>query len=142
MKTQVLSGVGGEPGAKAASPLLPFLKPLTGLVASRARSAGNRARDHGRWRNATEAYAKFLRLRPDSASIWVQYGHCLKEGGSAAEAEKAYLKALELDPANPDTLLHVGRVKLALNDPAAAASYLERAASFRLAEPFCGQGAS
>ena len=130
VKTQVLSGTGGDPTARAVRPPLPFLKPLTGLVASRARSAGNKARDHGRWRNATEAYAKFLRLRPDSASIWVQYGHCLKEGGSAAEAEKAYLKALELDPANPDTLLHVGRVKLALNDPAAAASYLERAASF------------
>ena len=107
-----------------------LLRPVTALVATRIRAAGNRARDQKRWPDAIRAYVKYLRLRPDSAPIWVQYGHCLKEGGNAAEAEKAYLKALELGPDSPDTLLHLGRIKLALNDPAAAASYLERAASF------------
>ena len=88
----------GDQSAKAASPLLPFLKPLTWLVASRARSAGNKARDEKHWRDAAEAYARFLRLRPNSAAVWTQLGHCLKESGDPAGAEGAYLQALELDP--------------------------------------------
>ncbi len=115
--------------AKVVKPQLPFLKSVTALAAARAVSAANRARDEKRWGDAAEAYAKFLRLRPEAANVWVQLGHCLKEGGDAGEAEKAYLKALELDPENPDTLLHAGRIKLALNDPAAAAHYLQHAAA-------------
>lgn len=110
-----------------------FLRPVKALLAGRARSSGNRARDQKRWRDAIEAYSKFLRVEPDAANIWVQLGHCLKESGNVEEAEKAYRKALELEPENPDTLLHVGRIKVSLNDPASAAQYFERAAA--LASP-------
>ena len=127
--TQVSLGAGGGPSAKPVSPLLPFLRPVAARIARRAASAGNKARDEKRWGDAAEAYAKFLRLRPNSPAVWAQLGHCLKEGGNPAAAEAAYLKAMELDPENPDIILHVGRIKLALNDPAAAAHYLERAAS-------------
>ncbi len=127
--TQVSLGAGGGPSAKPVSPLLPFLRPVAARIARRAASAGNKARDEKRWGDAAEAYAKFLRLRPNSPAVWAQLGHCLKEGGNPAAAEAAYLKAMELDPKNPDIILHVGRIKLALNDPAAAAHYLERAAS-------------
>ena len=78
---------------------------------------------------AIEAYNTYLAHRPGAASIWMQLGHCLKESGNTPEAEKAYLKALELEPENPDTLLHVGRIKLSLNDPASAQQYFERAAA-------------
>jgi cytochrome c-type biogenesis protein CcmH/NrfG len=108
----------------------PFIRPLTRLAAARALSSGNKARDEKRWGEAAEAYAKYLRLRPDAAVIWVQCGHCLKEIGKAEEAEKAYLKGQELDPENPDTLLHLGRLKLAMNDDAMAGRYFERAAAF------------
>ncbi len=107
-----------------------FLRPLTARAASRAVSAGNKARDERRWGDAAAAYANFLRLRPETAAVWAQLGHCLKESGNLTEAEAAYLKAMELDPENPDIILHVGRTRLALNDRASAAHYLERAASF------------
>ena len=107
-----------------------LLSPLTALIAAPALSAANRARDQRRWREAAAAYARHLRLKSASADIWVQFAHCMKESGNPAGAEEAYLRALELEPDNPDTLLHVGRVKLALNDPASAATYFERAAAF------------
>src|SRR5271166_819021 len=107
-----------------------LLSPLTALIAAPALSAGNRARDQRLWREAAAAYAKYLRLKPASADIWVQFAHCVRESGNPAGAEEAYLRALELEPDNPDTVLHVGRVKLALNDPASAATYFERATAF------------
>ena len=90
-------------------------------------SAADKARDEKRWVEAIEAYETFLRLRPGAAHIWVQLGHSLRESGKANQAAKAYLKALELDPENPHTLLHLGRIKQALNDPVSAAVYFERA---------------
>src|SRR5271165_4245079 len=118
-----------RPRAGAAHFASLLLSPLTALIAAPALSAGNRARDQRRWREAAAAYAKYLRLKPASADIWVQFAHCVRESGNPAGAEEAYLRALELEPDNPDTVLHVGRVKLALNDAASAASYLERAAA-------------
>jgi tetratricopeptide (TPR) repeat protein len=76
-----------------AAPRTPVLRPITALFAARARASGDRARNERRWGDALEAYAKVLHLTPDSAAIWVQLGHCLKESGDAAEAEKAYLRA-------------------------------------------------
>ena len=119
-----------RPGSGAAHFARLLVSPLTALIAAPALSAGNRARDQRRWREAAAAYARHLRLKSASADIWVQFAHCMKESGNPAGAEEAYLRALELEPDNPDTLLHVGRVKLALNDPASAATYFERAAAF------------
>ena len=119
-----------RPGGGAAHFASLLLSPLTALIAAPALSAGNRARDQARWPEAAAAYAKYLRLKPAAADIWVQFAHCVKESGNPAGAEEAYLRALELEPDNPDTVLHLGRVKLALNDAASAATYLERAAAF------------
>jgi tetratricopeptide (TPR) repeat protein len=116
--------------AKAANSRPTFLTPVMALGAAWALSSGNKARDQKRWGDAIEAYSKVVRLRPEAANIWVQLGHCLKESGNTVEAEKAYLKGLELDPENPDTLLHVGRIKRSMNDQTSALHYLERAAGF------------
>ena len=64
-----------------------------------------------------------------AASIWIQFGHILMDRGNAAEAVKAYRKALELDPDDVYALLSLGRVKLSLNDAAAAEIYFRRAAA-------------
>ena len=106
------------------------LQALRESPAVSALSAADKARDEKRWVEAIEAYETFLRLRPGAARIWVQLGHALQESGKAHEAEKAYLKALELDPENPDTLLHLGRIKRTMNDPEAAVRYFEQAAAF------------
>jgi Flp pilus assembly protein TadD/SAM-dependent methyltransferase len=102
---------------------------LRSSSADRALASGNGARDEKRWADAIEGYNAFLRVRPDAANIWVQLGHCLRETVKAVESEKAYLKALELDPDKQDTLLHLGRIKQLMNDPASAAHYFERAAA-------------
>ncbi len=119
-----------RPRAGAAHFARLLVSPLTALIAASALSAGNRARDQRLWREAAAAYAKYLRLKPGSADIWVQFAHCVRESGNPAGAEEAYLRALELEPDNPDTVLHVGRFKLALNDAASAATYFERATAF------------
>jgi tetratricopeptide (TPR) repeat protein len=106
------------------------LQALQGSPADRALSSANTARDEKRWAEAIEAYETFLFLRPGAANIWVQFGHSLKESRNAEAAETAYLKALELDPDNADTLLHLGRIRQSSNDPASAAAYFERAAAF------------
>ena len=43
----------------------------------------NQARDEHRWKEAAERYAGYLELCPNEASIWVQYGHALKQRGNA-----------------------------------------------------------
>ena len=71
-----------------------LLSPLTALIAAPALSAGNRARDQRRWREAAAAYARYLRLKPAAADIWVQFAHCMRESGNPAGAEEAYLADL------------------------------------------------
>ncbi|WP_164868068.1 glycoside hydrolase family 99-like domain-containing protein [Rhodovarius crocodyli] len=62
---------------------------LTRLVS--AGDAANRRRD---WPEASRHYAEALRLAPDLAPIWVQYGHALKERGLLPAAENAYRRAV------------------------------------------------
>jgi tetratricopeptide (TPR) repeat protein/MoaA/NifB/PqqE/SkfB family radical SAM enzyme len=69
--------------------------------AARLLSLGNQARDGRRWREAVDAYRGFLELRPNAADMWAELGYCLREGGDAVEAEKAFLRSQELDPKLP-----------------------------------------
>jgi tetratricopeptide (TPR) repeat protein len=62
----------------------------------------------GQWRLAVQHYQTVLARNPNDALIWVQYGHALKESGSAAEAERAYLRAIDLDPSAADPYLQLG----------------------------------
>jgi TPR repeat len=70
----------------------------------------DRARDAGHWEVAARTYREALRSLPKGPSIWVQYGHALKENGKVAEAEKAYREALRLNPNSADTHLQLGHV--------------------------------
>ncbi|RBP15911.1 tetratricopeptide repeat protein [Roseiarcus fermentans] len=119
-------------GSSAAKPVANarrsrLLNPLTALATARALAAGDKARDERRWPEAVEAYGKALQSKPGAAPLWMQYGHCLKEAGRIGDAGNAYLEALALEPTNPDTLLHLGRVKGAMGDAASAVGFLERA---------------
>ncbi len=77
------------------------LRELQSNSADHILSSANRARDEKRWADAIAAYDAFLALSPEAANIWVQLGDCWKNSENGPEAEKAYLKALELDPGNP-----------------------------------------
>lgn len=80
------------------------------VPAAELRRAGDRARDAGRWAEATAAYRGYLERAPEDFAIWVQLGHALKESGDVAEAEQAYRAALALDPDDADLNLQLGHV--------------------------------
>jgi O-antigen biosynthesis protein len=91
----------------------------------------DRARDAREWGLAARLYRETLTRNPDNPSIWVQYGHALKESGELrdqdklAEAELAYRRALALDPRVADTYLQLGHVlKLQGKIEEARAAYL------------------
>jgi tetratricopeptide (TPR) repeat protein len=92
-------------------------------------SLADRARDAGRWELAALHYRKALEAS-ESAAIWVQYGHALKESGRIAEAEAAYNRSLNLDGQIADTHLQLGHaLKLQGGQSVAILAYLE---AFRL----------
>jgi tetratricopeptide (TPR) repeat protein len=68
------------------------------------------ARDAREWRTAAQYYREALDQKPDNASIWVQYGHALKEMGHLQEAEEAYRASLELVGDLSDTHLQLGHL--------------------------------
>ena len=81
--------------------------------------------DARRWVEAADLYRAALEENPKAAPIWVQYGHALKESGSAAEAEAAYRASIGLAPQNPDSYVQLGHaLKLQDRRAEAAAAYL------------------
>jgi hypothetical protein len=95
----------------------------------------DRARNTGQWELAAQIYRKALDRNPLSPSIWVQYGHALKESGELqdpdklTQAEVAYRRALSLDPGAADTYLQLGHVlKLQGKSEEAQAAYLRAVA--------------
>ena len=58
----------------------------------------NAYRRTGRFEQALAVAAEALRLAPDDATIWSNYGVALSAAGSWDEEEQAYRHALELDP--------------------------------------------
>ncbi|MFT9447301.1 MAG: tetratricopeptide repeat protein, partial [Gluconobacter japonicus] len=74
------------------------------------RTQADQARDRKEWKNAAQFYKQVLDHSPELPSIWVQYGHALKEQGLLTEAEQAYRHALMLDEENADTYLQLGHV--------------------------------
>ena len=71
-------------------------------------SRADRARDARDWVSAARYYREALDLQPDNPSVWVQYGHALKESGNLPEAESAYRNSLEFDADVADTHLQLG----------------------------------
>ena len=81
------------------------------------------ARDVGQWEMAAGHYREALARNPHNPPIWVQYGHVMKQGGHGAEAERAYQKAIELDPGIADPHLQHFLRKQGGTDKAIAANY-------------------
>ncbi len=91
----------------------------------------DRARNAGEWGRAAQLYRKALDRNPRNPSIWVQYGHALKESGELrdpeklAQAEIAYRQGLSLDPDLADTYVQLGHIlKLQGETDGAEACYL------------------
>lgn len=89
-------------------------------------SAGDRARDQGRWDLAIEHYATALAIDPAHAGVRIQLGHGLKELGRLAEAEAAYRLAAAIRPDDADVYVQVGHVlKLQGRQEEAVEAYAE-----------------
>ncbi|MBW9064494.1 tetratricopeptide repeat protein [Rhizobium herbae] len=60
------------------------------------------------WPEAIGHYQKALALSPNLAPIWIQLGHGLRETGQLEQAERSYLRALEIEPDNADATFFLG----------------------------------
>ena len=83
----------------------------------------------GRFKEATEAYAVAVKLRPDDAQLLADYADTLGMAlGRKLEGEPAKLiaRALEIDPRNLKALALAGTVAFERKDYKAAAGYWER----------------
>ncbi len=89
------------------------------LSAADAIALGDTARDRRDWTAAADSYRKALEIDPTLTSIWVQYGHALKEGGYVEDAIAAYQRASEGDVKDnaekADILVHLGHTLKRLN---------------------------
>ncbi|WP_052401772.1 glycosyltransferase [Muricoccus aerilatus] len=85
------------------------------------------ARDNRRWEEAAEAYAAFLRLRPNDRGILIQQGHCVKEAGDPAAALELYRRAEAMEGRDADIHLQIGHALKLLGRRGAAADAYGRA---------------
>jgi tetratricopeptide (TPR) repeat protein len=79
-------------------------------------------------RNAIEQYKKITGIEPKDVDAWVMLGRLEKAAQDNAESEKAYKKALEVDPDNEDALTGLSLVYLDLGNSQAAADTLRQLA--------------
>ncbi len=66
------------------------------------RAQADRLRLAGSFAAAIPLYQRYLEMRPDHATAWMLYGHCLKECGDLAGADQAYAEAVKQGPRNRD----------------------------------------
>lgn len=69
-------------------------------------------------------YRSLTELQPDSAVHWSNYASALTDAGDREEAERAFWRAIELDPKNIDTRVQLGRLLLTRRDYLSARNVL------------------
>lgn len=83
----------------------------------------------GRFREAADAYAKAVKLRPTDAQLLVDYADSLaiaRGRNLAGEPEKLVARALQIDPRNLKALALAGTIAYERKDYSAAAAFWER----------------
>jgi predicted Zn-dependent protease len=89
----------------------------------------------GRMPEALQVLTSLTRLYPFSSVHWCNLGKMLAAHGEPVEAEKAYLKAINLDPGNPDAKVSQGLLLLKRRDYLAARNVLLDAVALDRASP-------
>jgi tetratricopeptide (TPR) repeat protein len=84
--------------------------------------------DEGMVKKAIEQYSKITEKDPKDADSWLMLGRLQKISQNSVDAEKAYKKALELDPDNEDALTGLAMVYSDLGDNKSATELLRKAA--------------
>jgi len=77
-------------------------------------------------RKAVEQYTKIAELQPDDVDTWLMLGRLQKISQNSVEAEKAYKKALELEPDNEDAMTGLAVVYADLGDSKRASELLQQ----------------
>jgi glycosyltransferase involved in cell wall biosynthesis len=95
------------------------------LSAVRFRREGDAGRDNKDWSTAASSYYHYLKLVPDDADIWVQFGHVSKEQGKLQDAEEAYRRAASLNPGDADVRIHLAHLLKRRDQPKMAASIFQ-----------------
>jgi tetratricopeptide (TPR) repeat protein len=78
---------------------------------------------------ALPAYEKLIRQFPHKSRIWVEYGAAAGGAGRLDLADRAWSKALELEPGNSENLLQIGHQYKGLRQPEKARAWYENAAA-------------
>ena len=84
--------------------------------------------DEAMLKRAIDEYKKIAALSPRDVDAWLMVGRLAKASGDSVEAEKAYDKALAIDPANEDGLTGLALVYSDLGDNAKATELLKKLA--------------
>lgn len=79
-------------------------------------------------RQATQEYQKITQLAPKDADAWVWLGRLQSAGQNLDDADRAFRKALEIEPDNEDGLSGLATVLGIKGDEAGAADLLKKAA--------------
>jgi tetratricopeptide (TPR) repeat protein len=82
--------------------------------------------DENMLRRTIAEFQKISELDPEDADAWLMLGRLQKVAQNSVESEKAYKKALEIDPDNEDALNGLALVYSDLGDTRAAAELLKR----------------
>ncbi len=84
--------------------------------------------DENMLKKAIEQYSKVVEKDPKDSDTWLMLGRLNKVAQNSSEAEKAYKKALELDPGNEDAMTGLAMVYADLGDTKSATDLLRQAA--------------
>ena len=84
--------------------------------------------DEAMLKRAIDEYKKIGALSPRDVDAWLMVGRLAKASGDSVEAERAYQKALAIDPANEDGLTGLALVYSDLGDNAKATELLKKLA--------------
>src|SRR5580658_4468533 len=78
---------------------------------------------------ALAVYEKLARQFPRKARIWVEYGATAAGTGQLDLADRAWSKALELEPGSSENLLQIGHQYKSLRQPEKARAWYEKASA-------------
>ncbi|HUQ95238.1 MAG TPA: tetratricopeptide repeat protein [Bryobacteraceae bacterium] len=78
-------------------------------------------------KKAIEQYSKIAEKAPQDATTWLMLGRLYKVSQNSPESEKAYKKALEIDPNSEEALTGLAMVYADVGDTKAAAQLLQKA---------------
>lgn len=109
---------GGAPDAATAEPE----GPSTDVLVARAQLSAVKQD----WTQAEEVFREALDKDGERADAWRGLGYVLRKQGHGDDARAAYEKALELAPADPETLLGLGETYVAIGRVPDAKALLER----------------